>query len=466
MYTKKPSLNYKLVDPITRIAVDTSKPDISTLRLFLKREFIIYFIIPPTLISIILGLVGIRLFLQSDPFTYSYRSSSQSMVLLLFGYTWCLLSAFLSTKILYSKNLGYSIYRPRTIINALGISAFFSYILGATIASYFFPPEYVGTLYYDVYSETAVYFSGSCLFAWLLGGFIVIYAVLINKIDFRAVFYLYSPYTMRGIVQPLQYPSTPKLVVDKFCSRCGKGLPARAKFCDSCAYPVGIPRQKEISFKRVSFKQATELLDSDAYISGKKMDIEFECVVGTPASQEKVEGAASYLTVTVTDPARLFRRTLHVWGDHGHRYNIKLISSLKEGDRLLVIGPRKPRDSSVYKDHYGKDVFWIEMWDGTISDSGTRLLKLEDVSALKQEEEELPVHKKDVVVGKSLEFTPSTSSIQPPFYCQLCSVKHPAGTPRMQCESCGRFVCVEAFAEMVKVGRSSCPMCDGTLTAL
>ncbi|MHA1947703.1 MAG: hypothetical protein ACW97W_16485 [Candidatus Hodarchaeales archaeon] len=148
------------MDPITRITIDTSKPDISTLRLFLKREFIIYFIIPPTIISFILGLVGIRLFVQSDPITYLYRSSSQIMVLLLFGYVWCLLSAYLSTKILYSKNLEYSIYRPRTIINALGISAFFSYIVGATIAYYFFPPEYVGTLYYDVYSETAVYFSG------------------------------------------------------------------------------------------------------------------------------------------------------------------------------------------------------------------------------------------------------------------------------------------------------------------
>ncbi|MHA2096467.1 MAG: hypothetical protein ACW98F_17750, partial [Candidatus Hodarchaeales archaeon] len=287
-----------------------------------------------------------------------------------------------------------------------------------------------------------------------------------NKIDFRAVSYRSSLYMRSRMAVPPQYPVSPKPIVDKFCSRCGKGLPARAKFCDSCAYPVGIPRQKKISFKRVSFKQATELLDSDAYISGKKMDIEFECVVSDPASQEKVDGQASYRTVTVTDPAQLFKRTLHVWGDHGHMYNINLISSLKQGDRLLVIGPRKPKDSSIDEDLYGKEAFWIEMWDGTISDSGTRLLKLEDVSALKQEEEEAPVRKEDVVVGKSFKFTPSTSIVQPPFYCQLCSVKHSAGTPRMQCESCGRFVCVEAFAEMVKVGRSSCPMCDGKLTAL
>ncbi len=454
------------MDLITRITVDTNKPDISTLRLFLKKKFVFYFVIPPTLISIILGLVGIELYLQSDPNTYLYQPTSQNMVFLLFGYIWCLFSAFLSTKILYSKNLEYSIYRPRTIINALGISALISYIIGATISYYSFPLEYVGTLYYDVYSETAVYFSGSIMFAWLLGGFVVIYAVLINKIDFRAVSYRYSPYTRRGLAQPPLYPSTPKPVPDKFCSRCGKGLPARAKFCDSCAYPVGIPRQEEISYKRVSFKQAIDLLDSDAYIRGKKMDIEFECVVKAHASQEKAEGPSAYRILTVTDPAQLFKRTLHVRGDYGHRYNIDLISSLKLGDRLLVIGPHKPKDSLYYKDLHGNDVFWIERWDGTISDSGTRLLKLEDVSALNQTEVDIPVQKKDISIGKRTEYTPLSSSIQPPFYCQLCSVKHPAGTPRMQCESCGRFVCVEAFAEMVKVGRSSCPMCDGTLTAL
>jgi hypothetical protein len=453
------------VNPITRITVDTDKPDISTLRLFLRREFIVYFIVPPTIISIVLGLVAIRYSLQVDPTTYISIPTSQTLALLLFGYAWCLISAFLSVKILYSENLTYSIYRPRTIINALGISTFFSYMIGGTLTYYFFPSEYIDTLYFLTYNDTALYFTGSCMFAWLMGGFVLIYVVLINKIDFRAVSYRSSPYMRSRMAVTPQYSVSQKFVVDKFCSRCGKGLPARAKFCDSCAYPVGIPRQKEIFFKRVSFKQAAELLDSDAYTRGKKMDIEFECVVENPASQEKIQGSVSYQTVTVTDPARLFERTLHVFGDQRHRYNINLISSLKQGDRLLVIGPRKPKDSSIYKDQYGKDIFWIEMWDGTVSDTGTRLLKLEDVSELKQEEEEVPVYKKDVVVGENLEIAPSIVSVQPPFYCQLCSVKHSAGTPRMQCESCGRFVCVEAFAEMVKVGRSSCPMCDGKLTA-
>ena len=50
-----------------------------------------------------------------------------------------------------------------------------------------------------------------------------------------------------------------------------------------------------------------------------------------------------------------------------------------------------------------------------------------------------------------------------PFYCQLCCIKHPAGTPRLQCDQCGRNLCVDSYSEMVSVGRTSCPMCDGTL---
>ncbi|MFW9853524.1 MAG: PHD finger domain-containing protein [Candidatus Thorarchaeota archaeon] len=65
--------------------------------------------------------------------------------------------------------------------------------------------------------------------------------------------------------------------------------------------------------------------------------------------------------------------------------------------------------------------------------------------------------------------TASASTITsgaPPFYCQLCGVKHIAGTPRMQCDNCGRYVCVEAFAESAKVGRVVCPMCDGRLVPI
>ncbi|MCK4849310.1 MAG: hypothetical protein KAT16_09805, partial [Candidatus Heimdallarchaeota archaeon] len=126
---------------IARINIDTSKPDISTLRLFLKKEFIIYFVIPPSLISIFLGFVAISLSLQIDPMPIVDRSTSQNFSLLMFGYVWCAISAFLSTKILYSKNFSYSIYRPRTIINALGVSSFCSYFIGAIVVRSIFPLE-------------------------------------------------------------------------------------------------------------------------------------------------------------------------------------------------------------------------------------------------------------------------------------------------------------------------------------
>lgn len=61
---------------------------------------------------------------------------------------------------------------------------------------------------------------------------------------------------------------------------------------------------------------------------------------------------------------------------------------------------------------------------------------------------------------------PQPSMITPPFYCEICAIKHPAGTKRMQCEQCGRSICVDSFAEMAKVGRIGCPLCDGRLSAL
>lgn len=54
----------------------------------------------------------------------------------------------------------------------------------------------------------------------------------------------------------------------------------------------------------------------------------------------------------------------------------------------------------------------------------------------------------------------------PPFYCELCSIKHPAGTKRMQCETCGRNICIESFFDMTKTDRTVCPLCDGKLSAL
>ncbi len=52
----------------------------------------------------------------------------------------------------------------------------------------------------------------------------------------------------------------------------------------------------------------------------------------------------------------------------------------------------------------------------------------------------------------------------PAFYCAVCEQKHLAGTPRMQCEACGRNICVDSFSEMAKAGRMTCPMCDGKLS--
>jgi len=54
----------------------------------------------------------------------------------------------------------------------------------------------------------------------------------------------------------------------------------------------------------------------------------------------------------------------------------------------------------------------------------------------------------------------------PPFYCQLCAIKHPAGTQRMQCDECGRSICIDSFADMAKVGRTKCPLCDGKISAV
>jgi len=54
----------------------------------------------------------------------------------------------------------------------------------------------------------------------------------------------------------------------------------------------------------------------------------------------------------------------------------------------------------------------------------------------------------------------------PPFYCQLCAIKHPAGTQRMQCDECGRSICIDSFTDMAKVGRTKCPLCDGKISAV
>lgn len=72
---------------------------------------------------------------------------------------------------------------------------------------------------------------------------------------------------------------------------------------------------------------------------------------------------------------------------------------------------------------------------------------------------------KTATFNKTLRPTPSktTPLKTPPFYCQLCGEKHPAGQACMQCETCARMVCVESYTDMLKVGRSTCPMCGGQL---
>ncbi|MHA2246113.1 MAG: hypothetical protein ACXADY_14210 [Candidatus Hodarchaeales archaeon] len=252
-----------------------------------------------------------------------------------------------------------------------------------------------------------------------------------------------------------------------FCGRCGKKLPQRARYCNICAYPVNIPQQKEVVFRRVSFKQAVDLLDSETFPRSSRMNIEFECLVQKPASPKQTMGPAPYRKIRVTDPGQLITRTLYIWGDQNKKHNIQLAGSLEKGDRLLVMGPNRPKDDPrYYRDEAGQDVFWISSWDGTALGSGTRLLKLQTITPTQAEEEPIPVKSKDII-----EFKPETpvirqSTITPPFYCQLCSIKHKAGTPRMQCDTCGRYVCVEAFAEMAQVGRTSCPMCDGKLSSI
>ncbi|MFX1517502.1 MAG: hypothetical protein ACFFC6_14445 [Promethearchaeota archaeon] len=60
----------------------------------------------------------------------------------------------------------------------------------------------------------------------------------------------------------------------------------------------------------------------------------------------------------------------------------------------------------------------------------------------------------------------SLSAANQPFFCQLCGEKHPAGSPRYQCDACARMICVDAFENMMTVGRTSCPMCGGSLRRL
>jgi hypothetical protein len=66
---------------------------------------------------------------------------------------------------------------------------------------------------------------------------------------------------------------------------------------------------------------------------------------------------------------------------------------------------------------------------------------------------------KKVTTLESISLSLSTQ----PFFCQLCGERHPAGSLCLQCDACARMICVDAYENMVAVGRSSCPMCGGKL---
>lgn len=53
--------------------------------------------------------------------------------------------------------------------------------------------------------------------------------------------------------------------------------------------------------------------------------------------------------------------------------------------------------------------------------------------------------------------------VSEPFFCQVCESSRPATTVRMKCSTCNRFVCIDCFSQMVNVGKTNCPMCEGKL---
>lgn len=123
---------------------------------------------------------------------------------------------------------------------------------------------------------------------------------------------------------------------------------------------------------------------------------------------------------------------------------------------------------------YRKDVFLPHRYirEGTLLKILEKDVKEVVVTIPKSQEWYAPA-KPGPSIGKTTEFIETTSikktsktMIHPPFHCQLCGIKHPAGTPRLQCENCGRFVCTDSFADMARVGRTICPMCEGKLTPI
>lgn len=442
---------------VPKLQVDLSKEVVGILGLFKRREYLISYVLLPILLCMLTGLIGLDFF--SRGFSFS------SIDALLIGYVICTGFTFLMFFGLISADAPFSIDRPRTILVSLGISFFLAYFCGRIFIGFLIPVYYPNINpkgeFYNLIAFSASFLPMAPFLAYLLGGFFIIYLVLISRIDFPERPQL--TYAQRKALR-MQKKGSSRSIREFECTRCGNPLPAHAKFCDSCAYPVDLPYQDHTSYQQVSFQQAVRLLDSDHYQRGSRMNIEFECIVHQPASSEQFGGPAPHRTLRVTDHLGFLSRTLYIWGDQGYRYNINLASTLQPGDRILVIGPRRPKDSPYYKDHNGEDVFWIERWNGKSGSSGTRLLKLEDVSQMKPEKPVIPSIKAEITQTKVEYFAPSNDlSVSPPFYCQICSIKHAAGTPRLQCDSCGRYVCTESYESMKLAGRDLCPMCEGTL---
>jgi hypothetical protein len=58
---------------------------------------------------------------------------------------------------------------------------------------------------------------------------------------------------------------------------------------------------------------------------------------------------------------------------------------------------------------------------------------------------------------------PTITKVTEPFFCQVCEAARPATMQRMKCETCSRYVCFDCFTQMVNVGKTDCPMCEGRL---
>ena len=123
---------------------------------------------------------------------------------------------------------------------------------------------------------------------------------------------------------------------------------------------------------------------------------------------------------------------------------------IDSGVRLIVSEELKHSDMPVALESFRSHLNWSELRQSTELFDHLKAFLKADLSPH-------PSGFRKEVHSSSLDMT------IPPFYCQLCGIKHIAGTPRLQCENCARYVCVDSFTDMATVGRSTCPMCDSKL---